>query len=373
MIISHVLNIYPLHHTAAKLYEPQLTAVLASLKQHGIDSSILYNCDTDNNEQSKEAAYLHLKRTLSTNDLGRVKSICSINGKHISLKTMRQMLAPLLVRVDVGVASAALGRPASRLAILDMGVPVNVIRNCIKLRDTYKEAKKNRKRIKHELESRVLPSSLQGLSSDNAGFDEEQMVMMEHWVDELDSFEIRINRFQEAVLEEYNQILVDEELNNDSWNSSGIANVLHNLQTATWGGNDSDDDSLFTNLLDFREEIKAVETQLITTQAAYESLASLNQPNSALVALENTRKLLFSISNDDSGPLFQTIERSHELLNGVESTLSECARSIDGNSNSLLSTLEKMAFAGIPIEEVDGIIADWNSLARKHGISVSSS
>lgn len=373
MIISHVLNIYPLHHTAAKLYEPQLTAVLASLEQHGIDSSILYNCDIDNNEQSKEEAYLHLKRTLSTNDSGRVKSICSINGEHISLKTMRQMLAPLLVRVDVGVASAALGRPASRLAILDMGVPVNVIRNCIKLRDTYKEAKKNRKRIKHELESRVLPSSLQGLSSDNAGFNEEQMVMMEHWVDELDSFEIRINIFKEAVLEEYNQILVDEELNNDSWNSSGIANVLHNLQTATWGGNDSDDDSLFTNLLDFREEIKAVETQLITTQAAYESLASLNQPNSALVALENTRKLLFSISNDDSGPLFETIERSHELLNGVESTLSECARSIDGNSNSLLSTLEKMAFSGIPNEEVDGIIADWNSLARKHGISVSSS
>ncbi len=30
-----------------------------------------------------------------------------------------------------------------------------------------------------------------------------------------------------------------------------------------------------------------------------------------------------------------------------------------------------MAFADIPLETVDGIIADWNALARKHGISVS--
>ena len=109
--------------------------------------------------------------------------------------------------------------------------------------------------------------------------------------------------------------------------------------------------------------------QIESTHEAYESLASLTAPNSALVSIENARKLLFSISNEDSGPLFETIEKTHELLNTVEESLNHCARSIDRSSNSLTSTLEKMQFP-ISIEEVDGIIADWNALARKHGISV---
>ena len=348
------------------MHEPQLSAVETSLQQYGIDPSILYL----NGDQSKEGGNLHLKRTLTAINSRRLKSVCSINGKHVSLKTLRQVTAPLFVRVDVGVASAALGNAASRLAILDMGISEQLIQNCIKFRNNYKEAKKNRERIKHELESRILPSSLQGNSNNvDMGFDEEQMQLMEHWVDELDSFEIRINRFQEALLTQYNELLSDE-LNTES-GSSSIVKILHNLQKASWGGTESDDDSLFTGLIDFREEIKAVETQLVSTHAAYESLASLSAPNSAAVALENTRKLLFSISNDDSGPLFETIEKTHELLNDVESALNDCARSIDGNSDSLMSTLEKMAFTGIPIEEVDCIIADWNALARKHGISVS--
>ena len=159
--------------------------------------------------------------------------------------------------------------------------------------------------------------------------------------------------------------------------------TLRHLRKATWGGGtqrgksddddddyDDDDDSLFTSLIDFREEIKAAEARMVSAHSAYESLASLTAPNSALVALENVRKLLLGISADDVGPLFDAIEKTHELLNDVESSLNDCARSIDGG---LMSTLEKMAFTGIPLEVVDGIIADWNSLARKHGISVSGS
>ena len=189
-----------------------------------------------------------------------------------------------------------------------------------------------------------------------------------------DSFETRVNRFQEALLAQYNELLSDQ--SNDATNgSSGIVKTLQKMQKATWGAmphiTESDDDSLFTNLLDFREEIIAVENQLVSANSAFESLASLTAPNSASVALENTRELLYDISRDDSGPLFETIEKTHELLNGLEEKLNDCARSIDGNSDSLMSTLEKMAFTGISLDEVDIIIADWNALARKHGISVS--
>ena len=189
-----------------------------------------------------------------------------------------------------------------------------------------------------------------------------------------DSFETRINRFQESVSSQYNEMVSSGEFN--AKGGSSIAKILHKLKKATWvdmqqNDSDLDDDSLFSALLDFREGMQEVERQLVSTQSAYESLASLSAPNSALVALENTRKMLYSISSDESGPLFDSIEKTHELLNNVETSLDLCARSIDSSSDSLMSTLEKMVFTGVPIEEVDSIIADWNALARKHGISVS--
>lgn len=170
---------------------------------------------------------------------------------------------------------------------------------------------------------------------------------------------------------QYDELLSQGE--SDSGNSP-IAMKLQKLQKTKWLDgvhSDTEDDSLFMNLIDFREEMRAVEAQIISAQSAYESLASLTAPNSALVALESTRKLLYSICSDDSGPLFDAVEKTHELLNQAESSLDDCARSIDGGSSSLLSTLEKMVFTGVSMEEVDCIIADWNALARKHGISVS--
>lgn len=170
---------------------------------------------------------------------------------------------------------------------------------------------------------------------------------------------------------QYNELISD---NSDAENASGrnrLGATLNRLRSKSWGLLHAElDDSLLTVLLDFREAVKAAERQLAAAHLAYESLASLTAPNSALVALDNTRKLLFSISSDDSGPLFETIEKTHSILNEVEAKLDDCARSIDGDSGSLISMLEKIASSGISIEIVDGIVADWNALARKHGISV---
>ncbi|KAL9180449.1 hypothetical protein ACHAXT_008419 [Thalassiosira profunda] len=348
----------------ANLCEPHLSAVSATLQRFGIDPSMLHD------EQSN-AGRLHLQRTLSSTESGRLKSVCRINGKHISLKTLRQIAAPLFTRVDVAVASAALGRAPARLAMLDRGVAEDVKRRCVETRESYREAKKRRERIQRELESRVLPSSLQtNANGDGAGLDEDQMKLLGHWVEELDAFETRMAMFQENALGQYSELASGESNVNEGSGSGGIVAAVQKLRRSKWGEvPESDDDCLFTALLDFREEIKVVETQLVSATAAYESLASLTAPNSAQVALENTRKLLYGISGDDSGPLFETIEKTHELLNDVEASLNDCARSIDGNSDSLVSTLEKMAFDGCSMEEVDGIIADWNSMARKHGIS----
>ena len=174
---------------------------------------------------------------------------------------------------------------------------------------------------------------------------------------------------------QYNELITDELDSQSNSGSTGLGATLQKLRSKSWEGmqhaDQNNDDSLLTFLLDFREEVKTAEKKLASAHSAYESLASLTASTSALVALDNTRQLLFSISSDDSGPLFETIETTHELLNKVEVSLYDCARSIDGDSGSLVSMLEKVASSGISIEVVDGIIADWNALARKHGISVS--
>jgi hypothetical protein len=176
---------------------------------------------------------------------------------------------------------------------------------------------------------------------------------------------------------QYNELISGELDSENGSGSIGLGATLQRLRSESWEGmqhaEPDYDDSLLAVLLDFREEVKAAERKLIAAQSAYESLASLTASNSALVALDNTRKLLFSISRDDCGPLFETIENTHELLNKVEASLYKCARSIDGDSGSLISMLENVASSGISVEVVDSIIADWNALARKHGIAVSNS
>ena len=346
-----------------RLCGPHLSEVQSTLQHFGIDPLILYQHhseETDDNvgDNGYEVGYLHLQRTL-VDDSGKLKSICRVNDKHISLKTLREIAAPLFTRVDVGVAAGALARPASRLAMVDIGVEDSVKKKCMQARDVYMAATKRRKKIKKELESRVLPSSMR--SSYNSELEQEQLELLEHWVDELDVFEARVNRCQEMILDHYNDLLLD----GSGAGSNNMISTLQNLRNCVWGDHIDDDDSMLNHLLQFREDIKALESQLVAATEAYEGLASLTAPQSAAVSLERVRKLLYSVSADDSGPLFEKVEKTHELLNIVEETLRNCARSIDG----ITSTLESTVCTGVSMEDIDGLIADWNALARKHGIS----
>ncbi len=350
-----------------RLCDPHLSIVSSRLQQFGIDPLILYHQhseDTTHPAGDDSVGYLHLQRTLIAGSSTKLKSTCRINEKHVSLKTLREIASPLFTTVDVGVASGALARPASRLAMLDIGVEDSTKQQCIQTRNAYKEATKRRKKIKKELESRILPSSMQG-NAHGSELEQEQIELLQHWVDELGVFEARVNRFQEAIYQQYSDLIADD----NGREGSNIILTIQKLRKCVWGDQSDDDDSIFAQLLQFREDIKAVESQLIAANAAYEGLASLTAPDSALVSLERVRKLLYSISTDDSGPMFEKVERTHELLNVVEESLNDCARSIDGGANSILSTLENTVCNGISMEEVDGLVADWNALARKHGIS----
>ena len=175
------------------LVEPHLSAVFSSLNHFGIDPKILRH----------EHPYyrLHLSRTIQrTGDAsGRMKSVCRINGKHVSLKTLRAVSTPLFTRVDVATASAALSRPASRLMMIDTGVPDLLKRQCLESRLFYEKAKKRRIQIEKELDDRVLPA---GMQRGSGPLSEDDFEALQHWVDELgkacdciqlDLFAIRTN------------------------------------------------------------------------------------------------------------------------------------------------------------------------------------
>ena len=80
-----------------------------------------------------------------------------------------------------------------------------------------------------------------------------------------DQFEFRVNAFRETILRQYNELL-SENQSVGGGKQSYLNQILHNLQTQCWDNNHrsdkSEDTSLFASLLEFREEVKALETQL---------------------------------------------------------------------------------------------------------------
>jgi DNA repair ATPase RecN len=168
------------------LFEPQLSSVSSSLRNFGVDPKILCN--------EKSCSQLHLSRTILRADAsGRIKSLCRINGKHVSLKTLRAVSSPLFTRVDVATASAALSRSVSRLAMIDIAVTDVIKIQCAESKNEYERARKKRRQLERQLDERVLPV---GMQKGGRSLTEEDMEMLRHWVDELGECLLAYNNYQ---------------------------------------------------------------------------------------------------------------------------------------------------------------------------------
>lgn len=185
-ICLHFDRLFMFIEKEVNLSEPHLAAISTSLKHFGVNSKILYN--------QQSPGQLHLSRTIQADESGRMKSVCRINGKHVSLKTLRSVASPLFTRVDIGTASAALSRPASRLAMIDTGVPDVLKQQCMHCKNEYERAKKRRRRLEKQLEERVMPVGMQ--RSRVGPICDEDMELLQHWVDELGERYFR--RFQSS-------------------------------------------------------------------------------------------------------------------------------------------------------------------------------
>jgi DNA repair protein RecN (Recombination protein N) len=195
--------------------------------------------------------------------------------------------------------------------------------------------------------------------------DDKDIELLQHWIDELDAFEARMAAFCSSV-------------GGQTPPGSNIATAAERLSSTSWFDDSVSDDieeafssAMYTNLVEFREAVKSLDNQVEAARHALDALSSLSSPESALTALERTRNHLFDATGNEplESPLSLAAERSHDLLNKVERALKACVSSLE-EDRGMLSILENTRISlPVVLEDIDIIIGDWNTLARKHGMT----
>jgi DNA repair ATPase RecN len=336
------------------LEEPHLSFVQQILTKMGI------NMDNNNNSSSNLLTLRRtLVRSLAERPRARLKSICSVNGNPVTLKTLAMLASPLLVVVDASTAASALSQPHARLSILDVGVKPAVHTFFAAARRELRQRQKDRQRLEQELENRLLPQSF---SMDS----EEDIKLMNHWIAEMDGLRARVEELVE-------RMPTDNTSDNEK---SSVAQMVNALQLAKWTTNSVEEGHYYTSavyehLKSLRQSLQALDDQWNAASNAANVLSSLSITESAATALETSRKLLYDAVDGpvQSSRLDEASEASHSLLNKVEEALVACSRFIEDSDQGLLATIEGIREScPVSVEMIDTIILDWNTIARKHNI-----
>jgi DNA repair ATPase RecN len=328
------------------LREPHLTANRRALEQLNVPAG----------------ETLLLQRTLlltrKSNGKPRLKSICRINNVVVALKDLAAVARPLLAIVDASTAATALARPEARMSILDTAVRVECLQRVASTQASYRKSRQVREQLNEELASRVLPSSL----SQNG---EKDVELLDHWINELDAFEKRLQLFCET-------LAVSLEVTDDS-EDSVLARTCKELSSISLSRpGKSFNSKLFDKLVSVRDQLISLDKQISSARAAVDLMSSLSMAESAVTAVEKARKCLFDAAGtarEQCHQVNQAAEQAHDLLNEVEEALARCSSFLEDDDDGLLRRLE-MERMGCPIasEDLDQILLDWKTLARKHGI-----
>jgi len=364
-----------------KLSEPHITLTRNRLSEFGLDSEIL--------EKSDDLVELVFKRTMERSSVkksggkGRLRNKCKINGKEVTLKVLRAIASPLIITVDAVSAASALSQLKARIGIVDANITSNVSEKVRSTSDVYREARKVRENLEKELEDRIMPASFSSNNLDEV----KDLELLQHWIDEFDEFENRIDAFQHSITSSPGVALLLKrndvaESTDQSETHNSFIRTLRNFSSCSWSdcgqayGNTAPS-SFYSSIVDLRDTVNTLDNQLLNARLSCEVLCSLASSQSAASAIEQSRKLLFDATNimkDDTrdsalDPVLKAAERSHDLLNTIEEALDAAYRFMEDNPDGLIMTLKKQRQSiYVSVEEFDALIADWGSLSRKHGI-----
>jgi DNA repair ATPase RecN len=329
----------------------------------------------------------------------RMKSTCSINGDIISLKQFVALTSPLFAIVDGTIAVNAIMSNSitdgssscmRRTEILDTAISKQMLFKHIKAKQWYVKCRQQRLQIEREImqQQSVFHSSSRSSRSGNA--DQEDMELISHYIDELDSFEERMTRFCQslAFVEDADSLLEP---------SLPICHISKNLSHVTWNDDTSDGpkstkqsrnqstspsanfiSKMYVLLLEFRNEYKIFNDQCNTVNQIIHTLGSSAVSNSAISALHRTRKLISNLVDEDTSneqvnsSVRKSAEMLHELLDQVDNSIRECVDFVENDTESgLRPILDRVQsqFPQITIEFIDELINEWKFLSRKHNVS----
>jgi len=199
----------------------------------------------------------------------------------------------------------------------------------------------------------------------NAGSDVDEELMM-HWIDELDGFEARVQSFRESISSQSSTI------------ESPLQSRIEELERLSWIDSDvmapSFSSLLYRKLLEFFDALKSMDARIEAAREAQETLGSMSNPNSARASLERTRDFLLDATGRGDGyeigdRIIESSEKAHQLLNHVEDALIECATFLDDDQGPLVNLESERSLCAKSLEDFNEIIFEWNTLARKHGVS----
>jgi DNA repair protein RecN (Recombination protein N) len=243
-----------------------------------------------------------------------------------------------------------------------IGIPSEVITWVRQLQRKYNKCRRHRGALEKELRSQILPVSL-NLDGDK------DVELLGHWLEELDGFEARVSNFCQS-------------LSSQSFDGeSRLQRRIEDLEGLSWMDSDADgvvfSSSLYRELLQLLDYIKSLDARIEAAMQARDALVSMSAPDSARTALERTRQLLLDATAGDedrgdssgSNPITKSSEKAHQLLNHVEDVLMESARFFDDDSGLLSCLKAERSACSRSSNDVNGLIFEWNTLARKHGIS----
>ena len=306
-------------------------------------------------------ATLSLKRSFSSTSMAGktgLKSICYINNKQVPLKALKALGAPLLPVVNAQLAANALGRPSARRAMIDAGVPSEILRRVSDLTKQFRRRRRERELLEQDLATRYLPVSMTGSGDGDEG-------LLRHWTQELDAFEKRI-------MDLLCSLRIDT-----TYRESEIAMLLGELGTLHWM---SVEDSklgfcsrVYVTLCNLMEKLEDLDRKVEQATTSLDMIGSLSCPNSAITALERARRLLVDVGGGMLGhgsKLSLATERAHELVNDIENSLSDCVDFLNDEHDGLLATVKnERNLCPISSEALDEYILEWKNFSRKHGIS----
>ena len=317
----------------------------------------------EDSEMAQPHQRLHCRRTITLQEAAtpgklRLKSKCEINGHVVTLQLLASVVQSLVAIVDGTKAANALAKLDARISILDTAIPEVVRRDVIKKKQAYCSLRKEREKVQASLDNRSLPK---GFSIEN----EEDAKLLSHWIDELDTFQERV-------------VNLCQSLDGLESKKSGILAICNQLAGSDWMDNASlqkngFESTVYKLLTNLRDAVRSLEHKLVSAHNALNTLTMLSSQESVLTAIERSRSFINeACESSDAGEdttILDAAEQCHDLLNSVEEATKRCAQNLEGG---LIQSLEaELSVCPVSMEMVDGILLEWASLARKHGVAAS--